>query len=86
MQELVSFILKGIVSNPEAVSVQEVDGESSILLEINVADEDRSRLTDNEGQVLRNLRAVANAASGRKHAIVELLGDDSTDVGTAEEE
>jgi len=85
MQELVSFILKGIVSNPEAVTVQELDGESSVLIEIGVDDDDRIRLTDNDGQVLRNLRAVANAASGRKQAVIELLGN-SADVGTAEEE
>jgi hypothetical protein len=36
--------------------------------------------------LLRNIRTVANAAAGRKHAIVELLDADKADVGTAQEE
>jgi uncharacterized protein len=86
MQELVSFILKGLVSNPDAVSVKEVDGESSIFLEIDVDESDRLRISEDDFRVLRNIRAVANAASGRKHAIVELLDADEVDVGTAQEE
>jgi predicted RNA-binding protein YlqC (UPF0109 family) len=86
MQELVSFILKGLVSNPDAVSVKAVDGESSIFLEIDVADSDRLRIEENDFRVLRNIRTVANAAAGRKHAIVELLDADVADVGTAQEE
>ena len=85
MQELVSYILKGLVSEPESVVVQVVGGETSVLLEVDVADADRERLVANEARILKNLRAVANAASGRKQAVIELMGADE-DVGTAEEE
>ena len=89
MQELVSFLIKGLVSTPDAVDVREVDGETSVLLEVDLASEDRIKLTSNDGQLLKSLRAVANAASGRKQAVIELLGADSeanSDVGAAEEE
>tara|TARA_B100001250_G_scaffold239052_1_gene205414 strand:- start:336 stop:599 length:264 start_codon:yes stop_codon:yes gene_type:complete len=87
MQELVSFIVKGIVSEPESVSVNEIDGETSVLLEIDVAEDDRLILLENESQILKNIRAVANAASGRRQAVVELLGaEDVADVGASEEE
>ncbi len=85
MQGLISFVLRGLVSQPEAVSVQVVDGETSVLLEVDVAPEDRARLTSNDGRTLKNLRTVANAVSGRKQAVIELLGSDE-DVGTAQEE
>jgi len=85
VQELVSYILKGLVSEPESVVVQVVGGETSVLLEVDVADADRERLVANEARILKNLRAVANAASGRKQAVIELMGADE-DVGTAEEE
>jgi len=65
--------------------VQVVGGETSVLLEVDVADADRERLVANEARILKNLRAVANAASGRKQAVIELMGADE-DVGTAEEE
>ena len=89
MQDLVSFLIKGIVSVPDAVAVREVDGETSVLLELDVASEDRIKLMANEGHLLTSLRAVANAASGRKQAVIELLdtdAEDSSDVGAAEEE
>ena len=85
MQGLISFVLRGLVSQPEAVSVQVVDGETSVLLEVAVAPEDRVRLKSNDGRTLKNLRTVANAVSGRKQAVIELLGTDE-DVGTAQEE
>ena len=85
MQELVSYILKGLVSEPESVVVQVVGGETSVLLEVDVADADRGRLVADDARILKNLRAVANAASGRKQAVIELMGADQ-DVGTSEEE
>ena len=85
MQELISYILKGLVSNAEELTVQILDGETSVLVEVGVAPEDRQRLTKDDSRVLRSLRAVANAASGRKQAVIELLGADE-DVGTAQEE
>ena len=85
MQELVSYILKGLVSRPDDLTVQVLDGETSVLVEVGVAPEDRERLTKEESRLLKSLRAVANAASGRKQAVIELLGADE-DVGTAQEE
>ena len=85
MQGLISFLLRGLVSQPEAVSVQVVDGETSVLLEVGVSPEDRDRLMDNDARILKSLRTVANAVSGRKQAVIELQGADE-DVGTAQEE
>lgn len=85
MQELVSYILKGLVSHPDDLTVQVLDGETSVLVEVGVAPEDRERLSKDESRLLKSLRAVANAASGRKQAVIELLGADE-DVGTAQEE
>lgn len=85
MQELVSYILKGLVSNSDALTVQVLDGDSSVLVEVGVAPEDQARLKRDDSRLLKSLRAVANAASGRKQAVIELLGADE-DVGTAQEE
>ncbi len=87
MQELLSFLIKGVVRTPSAVSVREVGGDTSVLLEVDVAPEDRIKLLENDGKILKNLRAIANAASGRKQAVIELLGaEDDSDVGAAQEE
>lgn len=34
MKELVEFMAKSLVDNPDAVTVNEVDGEQSIILEL----------------------------------------------------
>ena len=44
MKELVEFMAKSLVDNPDAVSVNEVNGEQSIILKLTVAQEDISRI------------------------------------------
>ena len=44
MKELVEFMAKSLVDNPDAVTVNEVDGEQSIILELKVAPEDMGKI------------------------------------------
>ena len=44
MRDLVEIIAKSLVDNPELVTVKEISGEQSIILELKVAPEDISRI------------------------------------------
>jgi hypothetical protein len=62
--ELVAFIAKGIVGQPEAVRVHEKEGGR--LLELETADDDRGRVIGRQGRVAKAIRAVLSASrSGR---------------------
>ena len=56
--DLVEFIAKAIVSNPDDVNVR-VDGD---LLELETADEDRGRVIGRQGRVAKAMRAVLAAS------------------------
>ena len=58
--ELVEFIAKAIVTEPDAVEVSEVDGGRSIELE--TAPGDRGRVIGRQGRVAKAIRAVIGAS------------------------
>ncbi len=58
--ELVAFIAKRIVRNPDAVAVRVQDGGR--LLELETAEEDRGRVIGRQGRVAKAMRAVLGAS------------------------
>jgi hypothetical protein len=58
--ELVEFMVKGIVSNPEAVRVREL--ENGRLLELETAPADRGRVIGRQGRMAKAMRAVLGAS------------------------
>lgn len=75
MRDLVEFIVKQIVDNPEEVKVQEIKAEKVILLEISVAKEDMGKVIGKGGRVANALRTIVGAAAAklRKRVMVEIL-------------
>jgi len=75
MREMVEYIVKQIVDNPEEVKVQEMKGEKVILLEISVAKEDMGKVIGKGGRMATALRTLVGAAAAKlkKRATVEIL-------------
>ncbi len=75
MVELLTQIIKQIVDKPDDVTVNEVQGERSIVLEIKVADEDVGKVIGREGRIINALRQIIKAAAGKrnKRINIELL-------------
>lgn len=75
MKELLETIAKALVSNPDAVSVNEVDNGDSIVLELSVAQEDMGKVIGRQGRIAKAIRAVMKAASLKenKKVSVEIL-------------
>lgn len=75
MVELLTQIIKQIVDKPDEVTVNEVQGERSIVLEIKVADEDVGKVIGREGRIINALRQIIKAAAGKrnKRINIELL-------------
>ena len=59
--ELVEFMVKGIVTEPEAVAVREL--EDGDLLELETSPDDRGRVIGRQGRVAKAMRAVLGASS-----------------------
>ena len=76
MKDLLEFLARGLVEDPEAVLVTEVEEvEGELILEVEVADEDLGRVIGRGGRIANALRAVMKAAATRaeKRVIVEIL-------------
>ncbi len=75
MKELVEFIAKSLVDNPNAVTVNEVDKEQSIILELKVAAEDMGKIIGKQGRIAKAIRIVIKAVAVKqnKRVIVEIV-------------
>lgn len=75
MKELLEFIAKSLVDYPEQVSVNEVDGGKSIVLELKVASEDMGKVIGKQGKIAKAIRTVmkASAMKANKHVVVEIV-------------
>jgi predicted RNA-binding protein YlqC (UPF0109 family) len=75
LKDLIEFIAKALVDNPEEVEVAEVAGEQTIVLELRVAKDDLGKVIGKQGRTVKAMRAILNAASSkvRKRADLEIL-------------
>lgn len=75
MKELVEFLAKSLVDKPEAVEVNEVNSEHSLLLELKVASDDVGKVIGKQGRIAKAIRNVVKAAAvkERKKVIVEII-------------
>jgi predicted RNA-binding protein YlqC (UPF0109 family) len=62
MKELLGLIAKALVDNPEQVSVSEVGGEQTTILELRVAQEDLGKVIGKQGRTARAIRTILSAA------------------------
>ena len=65
MKELVVFLAKQLVSQPDAVEVRETQGETASVLELKVAKEDLGRVIGKQGRTAKAIRTILNAAASR---------------------
>ena len=66
MEELIKFIAESIVDNPSEVSVNRVEEENSITVELSVADEDMGKVIGKRGRIAKAIRTVVNAAAAKE--------------------
>jgi uncharacterized protein len=75
MRDLVEFLTRTLVEDPDAVSVEEIDENGDIVLEVSVAEEDLGRVIGRGGRVANALRTIAKASGTRSdtRVMVEIL-------------
>jgi predicted RNA-binding protein YlqC (UPF0109 family) len=75
MKELIEYIAKLLVDNPEEVSVTEIEGEQTSVIELKVAKEDIGKVIGKQGRTARAMRTILGAASMKlkKRSILEIL-------------
>jgi len=73
--ELIEFLVKALVEEPEAVVVEELEEDGDLVYEVTVADGDLGRVIGKNGRVANAIRTIAKAAAVRidRRVIVDIL-------------
>lgn len=75
MKETLELIIKNLVSDTNAVSINEVAGEKSTVYEVKVADVDMGKVIGKQGRIAKAIREIvrAVAAKEQKRVTVEFI-------------
>ena len=63
LEDLVLFLTKSLVDNPDSVEVSGTEEDSRVDLEIRVAQDDIGKVIGRQGRTIKAIRTVAKAAS-----------------------
>ena len=76
MKETLETIIKSLTEFPEQVSINEIDGEKSVVLEVKVAETDMGKVIGREGKIAAAIRTVMKALASKeqKRVSVEFIG------------
>jgi len=72
MKELVEYIAKSIVNEPDAVNVEEETNEEGITLKLRVADDDKGRIIGKQGQIAQAMRTLLRVKAAKAATRVRL--------------
>ena len=75
MRDLVEYVAKALVDEPEHVNVTDVEGERVTVIELRVAQTDLGKVIGKQGRTARALRTIlnANATKLKKRAVLEIV-------------
>ncbi|HUX13401.1 MAG TPA: KH domain-containing protein [Spirochaetia bacterium] len=74
-KELVTYVAKALVDEPEGVEVNMIEGEKSTILELKVAQADIGKVIGKHGRIAKALRTILSAAATKtgKRVVLEIL-------------
>lgn len=76
MKEIIKTIIENLVEDKQAVSVNEVQGEKTIVYEVKVAETDMGKVIGKQGKIAKAIRILAKAiaAKEQKKVTIEFIG------------
>lgn len=75
MKDLIANIARALVDNPDAVSVAELEGNHTSVLELKVAKEDIGKVIGKQGRTAQAMRTILSSVSGKakKRTVLEIM-------------
>jgi predicted RNA-binding protein YlqC (UPF0109 family) len=76
MEELLAWLARGLVDDPDAVRVESVDEDDAVVLRLFVAPDDVGKVIGRQGRIARALRTVVRSAGARgdRRLVLEIEG------------
>ena len=74
-KDLVVYIAKSLVDDPDGVDVNIVEGEKSTILELKVSQEDIGKVIGKHGRIAKAMRTIlsSSATKSGKRIVLEIL-------------
>ena len=72
MKELLYYIARQIVDNPDAVAVNEVTRDDTLVLELSVDPADMGKVIGRQGKIAKSIRSIIKAAAIRENIRVNV--------------
>ena len=74
-KELVEFVARALVDEPDGVDVAVVEGEKSTIIELKVADGDLGKVIGKQGRIAKAMRTIVSAAGTKtgKRVVLEII-------------
>ena len=75
LKQLIEYIARTLVDNPDQVRVSEIEGEKTSVIELSVAKDDLGKVIGKQGRTARAMRTILSAAStkAKKRAVLEII-------------
>ncbi len=74
-KDLVEYVARALVDNPEQVTVEAMDDDTTTTLRLRVASADLGRVIGKQGRTAKALRTLlhASAARSNRRAVLEII-------------
>ena len=72
MQEFVEYVVKGLVDQPDAVTVTEVERESSTVYELRMDPDDVAKVIGRRGVTINAIRSLLQAGAAKKLSLIHI--------------
>ena len=76
MKEILETIILSLGDNKDAVQINELDEEKSVVFEVKVAEEDMGKVIGRQGRLAKSIRTLVKSIAGKEHkkVTVEFIG------------
>jgi len=76
VKETLTTIIKSLVTDESAISINEIEGEKTVTYEVRVAEGDMGKVIGKEGRIAKAIRTImkAQAAKDSKKITIEFIG------------
>lgn len=76
MKDILETIIGNLVENKEAISINEIEGQTAIVYEVKVAEEDMGKVIGKQGKIAKSIRTIMKAVASKeqKKVTIEFIG------------
>ena len=72
MKEILETIITTLVSDKNSVSINQIDGEQSVIFEVKVAEEDMGKIIGKQGAIAKSIRTIMKAVASKENKRVSI--------------